>query len=308
MTNAIKISSSKKAERPSISTQEKTNNIDDIKISEILSPVKSNSLDNNKLKQIADKFELDTVNQDLNEIIEQIQTIAKVAIRHGWIQSDGFTTIKDLENNLVCVNDIKRKNYITVWAEIARSAGKKVPENLEQGFYPEKLDKKLGEWIEKEKISIHKLDLSFKKLDFLPKSIGKLKSLRDLNLKMNNITYLPESIKDLDQNLENIKLDLDKIKNLPDLIVAILFKTPLTNGLRPDELFEYALKNNNFYIIDKFIQSPKYSGEGILKKCSNADADMKKYIFKNIIFEDNMNDTLDKYLEAIYSNSRKLLI
>ena len=160
-----------------------------------------------------------------DDIIRQIETIASVAKRHKIISSD--SKLEDLKDTLLQINVKKCRDFLEVLKQIAKNdINLKIPEDIQKEQDPEKLDEKLGEWIEKNKeslSSLEELNLKGKNLDFLPKSIGKLTNLKYLNIEGNNIIYLPDSIDQL-KNLKKIHLDIDKIKYFSDFVVDLFFK------------------------------------------------------------------------------------
>ena len=87
--------------------------------------------------------------------------------------------------------------------------------------------------------SVFSIDLSDKKLAFLPKEIGLLKNLKKLDLYQNSLTTLPNEVSEL-QNLEEINLGANKKLNLRDACQK-LAKLPKLRKIR--------LNNNNFTVL-----------------------------------------------------------
>jgi Leucine-rich repeat (LRR) protein len=92
--------------------------------------------------------------------------------------------------------------------------------NLEKLIILSSKDKTLPEFIGKI-ISLKDLDLSHNKIERLPDSIGNLKNLEKLTLNRNqSLSYLPDSIGDL-KNLEYLNLDNNALKSLPKTIINL---------------------------------------------------------------------------------------
>ena len=109
------------------------------------------------------------------------------------------------------------------------------------------------------------LDLSGLRLDSIPKCIGNLRHLKDVNLSRNNLTYLPASLFDLshltilnvsNNQLSNIPVELGQARTLEELNIAGNPIRPIAN---PDRTLSWMgqLENLTLLTVDPTLHLPQ---------------------------------------------------
>jgi hypothetical protein len=113
------------------------------------------------------------------------------------------------------------RETVKFWAALPRGEEVLALPNMVDLSIHEQADQ-FDDWIENSVIrTASKLNLSGKKLKYIPESIGKLVDLKHLDLSRNNLLALPESLGKL-KKLESLNISRNKFKILPESVCKLL--------------------------------------------------------------------------------------
>ncbi|NGX63091.1 MAG: E3 ubiquitin-protein ligase SlrP [Candidatus Anoxychlamydiales bacterium] len=156
-----------------------------------------------------------------NSVFYKILHVFGLKNREGLDSLFEVQKIKELKKETDRIN-IEAHGIEILWQEIQNQA---MPvDDLSYPNFDELKDiedktliiKKFNEWIEvnKDKIILHKLDLSNKKIKYLSPAICKITTIKKLNISNNALTFLPENLGNL-KNLKILQLKQNKLEKIP---------------------------------------------------------------------------------------------